>query len=215
MRCLALLCRHGNTFNSGEMVFMVGAREDLPLTDYGRTQASQMGEVVKSWAPMVVAVLAGPLQRTSQYASVLCSAAGIHRHVVIDERLLEFDYGPWSGLSSDEITQLSGEEALRRWQEESIRPPGISFVPDEVTVRHQSEDLLKELSRQEGMSIVVSSNGRLRELGKCVMPQSKDPFRVRTGAACLLEYANSSWNILGWDLPVHDLRRILELNPPE
>lgn len=212
MRRLVLLCRHGNTFNSGEKVFMVGAREDLPLTEHGCRQATQLGDVVKKWAAFVGAVFAGPLQRTARFASLLCAAAGVETHVAIDERLREFDYGAWSGLSNEEIARLSGEEALRRWQEESVRPPGITFVPDEATVRRQSDELLQELSKHEGLSIVVSSNGRLREFGKLVSPQSTQAFKVRTGAGCLLEFSGGSWSILGWDLQTEELQQLLEKN---
>ena len=135
--------------------------------------------------------------------------------MTIDERLREFDYGAWSGLSNEEITRLSGEAALRRWQEESVRPPGITFLPDEAAVRRESEELLAELSRHEGISIVISSNGRLREIGKLISGQAHQAFKVRTGGACVLELSEGSWSILGWDLQVEELRRFLDGNPPE
>jgi len=34
-----VICRHGNTFDKGEIVTRVGARTDLPLSTSGRTQA--------------------------------------------------------------------------------------------------------------------------------------------------------------------------------
>ena len=47
MKRLVILCRHGNTFNAGEKVFMVGAQEDLPLTEHGCRQATQLGEAIR------------------------------------------------------------------------------------------------------------------------------------------------------------------------
>jgi broad specificity phosphatase PhoE len=209
MRHLVLLCRHGNTFKRGEKVVMVGAREDLSLTEFGREQGVRMGAAIRSAELHIERVFTGPLKRTREYVEIIRDTAQISASVTIDQRLIELDYGAWGGLSDEEIVKLSGEEALRRWHHESIRPSDVSFVPSEESLRAECLSFLSEISRNPAVSLVVTSNGRLREFGKIVAPVEGASYKVRTGCGSLIEWTQDRWKILGWDCEPEELERLL------
>lgn len=215
MRRLAIFGRHGNTFEAGEKVVMVGAREDLPLTKVGFDQARAVGVALTPHRSEIEmgSVRAGPLLRTRDFAHKVLETLALTKEVLIDKRLIELDYGAWSGLSDQEIEELTGSgAALKAWQERGERPVGVSFTPSPEELEREMTALLEELSVQAGISLVITSNGRLREVGKLVGQDPQRSWKVGTGKLCVLENANRSWRILGWDLAperLHDVMKAL------
>jgi probable phosphoglycerate mutase len=206
-----LLCRHGNTFAAGEKVVMIGAREDLPLTPEGAMQGSALGKVLRERNFQVSRVCSGPLIRTKVFAECIVAELGGSVPISIDARLTELDYGAWSGLSDDEIKAAYGEETLLRWQEASQRPAGIDFQPSAEQVRADVEAFLTECASVSGVSLIVSSNGRLREFGRLCSGEINRAisFKMRTGSASLLQYSGGRWAIHGWDLRPRELHDVL------
>jgi broad specificity phosphatase PhoE len=197
MRRLVVLCRHGNTFNAGEKVVMVGAGQDLALTVVGKTQAASVGQALKQVGLIPQRVVAGPLRRTREFAEIVAELVGGSLNVTIDNRLTELDYGAWAGLSDEEIRQQWGDELLGRWQSEGVRPTGVTFTPSEEQLEGEVREMLRELAICEGITFLVTSNGRLRE---CARILSGVPTKVRTGHLCLLEVLPSgSWKVVCWD----------------
>jgi probable phosphoglycerate mutase len=209
MNPTVILCRHGNTFAKGEKVVMVGAREDLPLTHEGILQARELGKALHDAGIQLSKVVSGPLQRTKVFAELLVVEVCCAEPISIDPRLTELDYGAWSGLSDNEIKDRYGDEAFRRWQESSERPDGVKFSPSAEQVRSDVESLLRECSSLDGITLVVSSNGRLREFGKVstLETQAASSFKMRTGSASVLEYRHGQWVILAWDMRPDALAR--------
>lgn len=212
MKRIAVLCRHGNTFNKGDKVVMVGAREDLPLTAQGEEQGRSVGQAFKRCGIAPSFIASGPLLRTRVFAECLKEQSGASCGVEIENRLVEFDYGAWSGLSNEEIVALHGVEALTAWQERGERPSGTSFSPSTEVARADARTLLDDLSTRVGVSVVVTSNGRLREFGALLSPPqhiASAPYKVRTGGSCVLVQNGPSWEVRGWDLPPADLEACL------
>jgi broad specificity phosphatase PhoE len=206
MRRLVVLCRHGNTFNAGEKVVMVGAGQDLELTAVGRAQAVALGQALKRNGLIPKRILAGPLCRTREFAEIVTELVGLSCGVTIDDRLIELDYGAWGGLSDDEIRSQWGDESLRRWQNDGVRPAGVTFIPSKAQLEREVREVLSELSTVEGISLVVTSNGRLRECARIV---GAVPSKVRTGHLSLLELLPSgSWNVICWDCAPEQLAAI-------
>jgi broad specificity phosphatase PhoE len=212
MSSIVVLCRHGNTFNKGDKVVMVGAREDLPLTAFGEEQAKQLGASLREAAVMPSRIISGPLKRTKVFATIVAEETAASEPVKVDSRLIEFDYGAWSGLSDQEIVALSGEDALLRWQNESLRPKDVTFYPSVEMAQVEADLFLSELSELSGCTVVVTSNGRLREFGHLLAaahagkPKS---FKVKTGHSCVLTRSGGAWKIVGWDLSPEELREEL------
>jgi broad specificity phosphatase PhoE len=209
MKRLVLLCRHGNTFSKGEPVVMVGANEDLPLTEFGREQALRVGDVIKRSGLTVGRVVSGPLRRTREYLEIIVATAQIAEPIVVDSRLLELDYGAWGGCSDEEIARRWGAEVLRRWHEESIRPEDVPFIPSQEALHSECRSFLADLAGGPPVSVVVTSNGRLREFGRILSPTLPQSHKVRTGGSCLVEWSAGRWNILGWDCEPEELSRLL------
>ena len=92
MRSVVILCRHGNTFEKGDPVVMVGAHEDLPLTTQGIQQARSVGAALAAVRVVPSRIISGPLQRTKVFAEYVRSETGASASIEIDERLIEFDY---------------------------------------------------------------------------------------------------------------------------
>jgi broad specificity phosphatase PhoE len=212
MNPVVVLCRHGNTFNKGDRVFWVGSREDLPLTEEGLAQARAVADVLAASRIPIARVVSGPLKRTRVFAEEICAKALPHEKPVIDERLSELDYGAWSGRTDAEIEAQYGVAALEPWRQHGIRPSVVNFLPPENVVRDEAAALLEELRTKGGLSVLVTSNGRLRELGRMLGEKSKEPLTspaVSTGASCVLTCSGSVWRIVGWNLKPADLARAL------
>lgn len=202
MSALVILCRHGNTFAKGDKVVMIGAGEDLPLTEEGLAQGDALGQTIAQAAVPVSRVIAGPLKRTMQFAQRIISQAAPGLVCATDERLKELDYGAWSGLTDGEIVERFGSEPLRAWREDAAWPAGAGFSPAEDVVVGQCESLLDELKVSGGVSVVVTSNGRLRQFGKLLGQRGgtgSAPAAVSTGAACVLRWSGSEWKVLAWN----------------
>lgn len=205
MTTLVILCRHGNTFEKGSKVVMVGAREDLPLTTEGRAQARRVGAAIASSGVLVDRVMSGPLQRTKEYAELMVQELGGGLQPTIDNRLVELDYGAWGGLSNEEIAERYGADVLKAWSEQGIRPVEVAFHPSADTVARETGALLDELARSGGVSLLVTSNGRLREYGRLLDLKGHPAHKVKTGRACVLMQIGGAWRVLGWDLSPDDL----------
>jgi broad specificity phosphatase PhoE len=209
MNPTVILCRHGNTFAKGDKVVMVGAREDLPLTDEGIRQARDLGKTLRDAGIELARIMSGPLKRTKVFAEELVMELGCAVPVSIEPRLTELDYGAWSGLSDEDIKERYGAEPLSRWQEANERPAGVGFSPSAEQVREDAESTLSQCASLGGISLIVSSNGRLREFGKIcgADPSIATSFKMRTGSASILEYRAGRWSILAWDVRSEALAR--------
>ena len=98
--------RHGQT--EMNKVGRFQGRLDSPLTELGEAQARRVGVRLRALAAEVGGdwvVDASPLGRTRRTAELVAEGMGlaVRRH---DPRLAEVDFGPWEGLTRDEIVAL-------------------------------------------------------------------------------------------------------------
>jgi broad specificity phosphatase PhoE len=211
-----LVVRHGNTFEPGEPVTWVGRHEDLPLAAKGLSQAEALGErlLAEGWRPDEVR--ASSLRRTRGHAERALFVAGWSDLVVdVDPRLDEIDYGPWGGLTSEEIEARGDGPALAAWSAESRWP--AAFAEHEDTVRARVTAVAAELAaaadgragRRPLRALVVSSNGVLRFLLD-LAPEGRrrrkeHRFKLGTGRAGHLRWSPEGWRVLAWDAEVQGL----------
>jgi broad specificity phosphatase PhoE len=204
-----LLCRHGNTFNRGDKVVTVGARHDLELTDEGREQAVAVARALVKEQVIISRVIAGQLKRTRVFAEIILKnlpANLIADDVTlkIDPRLLELDYGPWEGLSDLEIKAKWGEQALLEWQDLGKRPEAVNFIPSAEKLEQEIQQILSEQAKLAGVSLLVTSNGRLREFSRVLGQGTK---KVKTGHICVLKRLDAAeWEIAQWGVGPLEMR---------
>jgi broad specificity phosphatase PhoE len=127
-----VLLRHGQTewSASGQHT----SRTDIPLTDRGRVLAEETAElgrrILRDRKPALV--LTSPRARARTTAEL----AGLHADRV-DDRLVEWDYGSYEGLTTDQIR--ADQPGWSIW--ENGAPGGES--PDQVSRR--ADDLIADI----------------------------------------------------------------------
>jgi broad specificity phosphatase PhoE/ribonuclease HI len=89
-----LLLRHGQTPLSAERRF--AGRGDIPLTDIGRRQAAAAAARLAERGGIDV-IVTSPLRRTRRTAEAVAETTGAP--VVVEDDLVETDFGTWEGLS--------------------------------------------------------------------------------------------------------------------
>lgn len=146
-----LLVRHGQTPLSAERRF--AGRGDIPLTDLGREQAA----ATAAWLAArhrIDAVVSSPLRRARCTAEAVAEAAGIP--LVIDDGLVETDFGSWEGLSFAEVRSRWPAEMTAWLASVDAAPPGgESFAAVGGRVLSALDRLL---SAHQGQTLVVVSH---------------------------------------------------------
>jgi ribonuclease H / adenosylcobalamin/alpha-ribazole phosphatase len=142
-----LLLRHGQTELSTQRRY--SGRGNPALTDVGRRQAEAAAQHLGRLGG-VAAVITSPLQRA--YDTAVQSAKALGLDVVVDDDLIETDFGAWEGLTFGEAAERD-PELHRTWlRDTSISPPdGESFdsvldrvqrVRGRLTAEHAGETVL-------------------------------------------------------------------------
>jgi len=146
-----LLVRHGVTEYSVAKRF--AGRSDLELTEAGREQARRAAGRVAGLGPVDV-LISSPLRRTRQTAEQL--ADRLELPVLIEDGLVETDFGDWDGYTYAEVSQKWPAE-LQRWlADPSVAPPsGESFETVTRRVRRARDRIL---AQHGGKTVVVVSH---------------------------------------------------------
>jgi probable phosphoglycerate mutase len=148
-----ILIRHGETewSRTGRHT----GRTDIPLTDAGRTQAAALAPWVAALAP--VHAVTSPLRRARDTAML----AGLHAEV--DDRLVEWDYGAYDGLTAAQIQQQRGGP----WTlfADGV-PPGATPGETLVQVAARASALLADIAPMlaDGPVVLVAHGHLLRVL---------------------------------------------------
>jgi broad specificity phosphatase PhoE len=146
-----LLVRHGVTEYSVAKRF--AGRSDLELTDAGHEQARRAAGRIAELGP-VDALISSPLRRTRQTAEHLAGRLGLP--VLIEDGMIETDFGDWDGYTYAEVNQKWPAE-LQRWLAgPSVPPPsGESFETVTRRVRRARDRIL---TQHGGKTVAVFSH---------------------------------------------------------
>ena len=178
-----ILVRHGNTFESWQTPIQVGAKIDLPLTQDGRKQAEIMARYLMEKNIQPVAIYCGTLKRQVEFAQILGPFQ-------ISPALTEIDYGPWEGLTVEEIKFKWPKEYVD-WNE-SAKWPDL-FIGSKEIYWTKLQDWLEHLKKNhpKGSTLVaVTSNGVMRLF---------ENHKVKTGHFCKLALFENHFTILNWN----------------
>jgi probable phosphoglycerate mutase len=183
------LIRHGETewSLSGQHTGLT----DIPLTERGRRAAERL-------APMLARttfalVLSSPLQR----ARLTCELAGLGDRAQIDRDLMEWNYGEYEGLTSDEI-----ERRAPGWRIFHDGCPG-GESPLQVAAR---VDRLIEKARRVAGSVALFAHGHVfrvfaaRWIG--LPPEYGSRFLLDTSTLNILAYYHGIPALRCWNAPI-------------
>ncbi len=220
-----IVVRHGNTFNSGDVILRVGSATDIPLTETGMKQAYAAGELLaeKGFAPEMI--FHAPLRRTCQ--SAVGIAASFPEAVLQEaEFLTELDYGNDDGKPEDEVVlrlgiaentvavtpdialddlRAAGKAALKKWDSEAVLPKGWYFLADRAAeLEKQWQDFAeKVLTEYAGKTVVAVTSNGIARFSKAILPEGSAPegsLKLATGAFGVYEYQDGQWQSTLWNI---------------
>lgn len=124
---LVLLVRHGTTPTTGAV--LPGRAPGLHLAERGvaqaETAAARIGALASARGRSVDAVYASPLERTRETAAPIARAVG--RRVRTEARLLECDFGSWTGKRLDTLRKRPEWTTVQQAPSRFRFPGGESF----------------------------------------------------------------------------------------
>ena len=178
---LVYLVRHGQTplNESGVLRGLL----DPPLDEAGHLQAGRLGAVLGPRMPSVI--VASPL-RARQTAQPIADRAG--RDVTTDRRLLDRDYGQWTGTDREAVVAQWGsvDDA-----------PGVEPLP---VVRERAVRGLTDIARRSrgGTVVVVSHDAVHRQLLVAFDAELGDPGTLPQDNGCFntMELRGDRWTVL-------------------
>jgi probable phosphoglycerate mutase len=144
-----VLVRHAVTAQTGPL--LSGRTPGIDLSDRGREQAAAVG--ARLAALPVAAVYASPIERTTQTAEHI--AAHHELPVLPLPRVLEADYGDWTGGTIAELAKTDLWKTVQRAPSRARFPNGESIVQMQVRMVSALETLVGE---HTGSTIVVVSH---------------------------------------------------------
>jgi len=155
-----ILCRHGNTFDKGDVITRVGARTDLPLSKSGQVQAQRLQtyfEMDRSGFNFTRA-FCSELRRTRETAETILTHHPAE--LLVKSFLREIDYGVDENKAEAEVVARIGDAAIKAWDTSARVPKGWHVDPAQI--RADWSAFLKEMSNTPGDVLIVTSNGIAR-----------------------------------------------------
>jgi probable phosphoglycerate mutase len=146
-----VLVRHGSSPLSPQNRF--SGRGDVPLSADGRAQAARVAERLAERGGIDL-VVTSPLRRAVRTAEAVAAAVGTP--VVVDEGLIETDFGAWEGLTFAEV-QKEWPDELNAWLASTdVAPPGGESFASVATRVAATLDRLR--AQHLGKTIAVVSH---------------------------------------------------------
>lgn len=175
-----LLLRHGATELSAERRF--AGREDVALTKEGAKQARLVARRLAA-GPDIDVIVASPLQRARRTAEAVAEATGAP--LIVDNDLVEADFGAWEGLTFAEAGERWPKE-LAAWvaSPDAVPPDGESFAMVALRVL-TALDRLTEAHRHS-RAVVVSHVTPIKTLVcRTLLAPPQAMFRMNLDVASL------------------------------
>jgi probable phosphoglycerate mutase len=184
---IVYLVRHGRTELNADG--LLRGRLDPPLDDVGQTEAAALAQLFIG-APVGV-VIASPLRRAIQTAAPIAAAVGTQ--LVLDEDVIDRDYGQWAGtLEADVIARFGSVDAA----------PGVEPTANFAARAERAITTIVERWAPR-VCLVIAHDAVNRYTLASLVPSlgAPDAIPQRTG----------SWNRLerddtGWRAPIVDAR---------
>jgi broad specificity phosphatase PhoE len=184
------LIRHGETAWS-----LSGAhtgRTDLPLTPEGEERARALGS--KLAGHRFSLVLTSPMQRARR----TCELAGLGSQAQIEPNLLEWDYGEYEGLTTDDIHRDRPDWSLFR-----DGAPGGETI-DQVAVRAEAVIHRATHAMEAGGDVALFAHGHILRIltarWLALAPADARIFALGTASISKLGHEHENRVIVQWNL---------------
>jgi broad specificity phosphatase PhoE len=181
-----VLARHGET--EWSLSLRHTGKTDLPLTEEGRRQARALGPRLHAWTFSVV--LTSPLQRALE----TCRLAGYGERAQLRPDLVEWDYGRYEGLTSQQIEALRPNWSL--WRDGC---PGGEKAED---VGRRADRVLAEVRSADGDVLIFAHGHVLRVLAARWLgepPEGGRHYALQTATVSVLGYEHADPVIRLWN----------------
>ena len=173
--------RHGETdWNAQERLL---SRTDRPLNDTGERQARDLATALAkvTWDRAVTS----PLVRARRTAEILLDGRPDAPTLVVDDRLVEMDFGPYEGWTS---ARLEADPVAVTRRRDGAQLPGVEPV-EEVAARAHA--FFADPNLLTGTTLVVGHGRMLRILlTACVLgvgPEVAEQLRMRNCRPAIVE----------------------------
>lgn len=139
------VARHGQT--SWNAQNKICGRTDLPMTELGIAQAEQLAETLKD--RKIDLIISSTMIRARQMSEIVAKVC--HAPIVLDERLMEQNYGIYDGLDRKNPGFLANKAHF------AYRYPGGESM---MQVAHRIYGLLEDVKREhEGKTVLLVCHG--------------------------------------------------------
>jgi broad specificity phosphatase PhoE len=185
-----LLVRHGETEWSASGRHT--SRTDVPLTEAGRRNAARLREVLAGYD--LALVLTSPRARAHDTAEL----AGLADRALVDEDLVELDYGDYEGRTTPEIR--AERPGWSVWDHET---PGGEALAHAAA---RADRVIERALAADGDVAVFAHGHLLRILGARwigLPPEAGGSLALSTSAVCRLGFERERRVIWAWNDTCH------------
>ncbi|MEO0607622.1 MAG: histidine phosphatase family protein [Pseudomonadota bacterium] len=197
------IVRHGNTFDTGDIITRVGARTDLALSISGCAQAEALAAHFSHIVPKGFSrAYCSPLLRTRQTAEIILEKSAAAPALETLEFLREVDYGPDENKPEAAVIARLGEAALRAWETDAVPPPGWQINPDALRTAWRDLFHFVSASSERLPVLIVTSNGIARFLLSEItaFKTRPDSIKLKTGAYGIVRALPGSTMLTAWNV---------------
>jgi probable phosphomutase (TIGR03848 family) len=146
-----VLLRHGrSSSNTGGT--LAGRSPGVELDETGREQARQVAARLAKLP--LAAVVSSPLERCRQTAEAVVAARGTSPGVVLDERLVECDYGEWTGQSLKQLARTKPWQVVQLHASAARFPGGETLREVQARAVEAMRDWDARLTEEHGADAV-------------------------------------------------------------
>lgn len=184
-----VVVRHGETEWSRAQRHT--GRTDVPLTERGREQATQLHAALSAWT--FAAVFSSPLIRATE----TCALAGFAAGAIATTDLLEWDYGDYEGMTTTAIR--STRPGWRLFRDGVVGGETLSGVSA------RADSLIRRFAGIAGNVLVFGHGHVLRVLTARWLempPQAGERFVLRAAGIGVLGHEHDWTALSAWDLEV-------------
>ncbi len=178
------IIRHGQTELNQRRVLQ--GRSDVPLNDTGIAQAQQLAAGLRT--VFFDHVYTSPLKRAVQTAKIIAPDA----EPVIDDRLIEMDYGPYEGT---DLTCPPPE--LLAFFRDFVHHPAPKGMEPLSSVVERAGRFLEEIRKQGGNILISTHAIAMKGILEYLTPSSHGAYWSRHIGNCAVYVAENENGIIG------------------